>query len=73
MVSTANLHPYIAVKKGVIGSLTLKLPWRNLGKQAVVATVDEVYILAAFEEPDASTTPAERTAMYNEKQALKKR
>ncbi|XP_077569200.1 intermembrane lipid transfer protein VPS13C isoform X2 [Stigmatopora nigra] len=35
----------VKVKAGLIGSLTLKIPWKNLYKEAVVATLDGLYLL----------------------------
>ncbi|XP_077476237.1 intermembrane lipid transfer protein VPS13C isoform X2 [Stigmatopora argus] len=37
----------VKVKVGLIGSLTLKIPWKNLYKEAVVATLDGLYLLLA--------------------------
>ncbi|XP_057687593.1 intermembrane lipid transfer protein VPS13C isoform X2 [Corythoichthys intestinalis] len=35
----------VKVKAGLIGTLTLKIPWKNLYKEAVVATLDGLYLL----------------------------
>ncbi|CAD7698400.1 unnamed protein product, partial [Ostreobium quekettii] len=37
----------VTVKAGMLGTLTLKVPWANLGKEPVVVEVDNLYILAA--------------------------
>lgn len=36
----------LQIKSGFVGKLTLKIPWKNLYKEAVVATLDSLYILA---------------------------
>nr|XP_039248521.1 vacuolar protein sorting-associated protein 13C-like isoform X1 [Styela clava] len=36
----------VTIKSGFIGKLTLKIPWKNLYKDAVEATLDGLYILA---------------------------
>ena len=50
------------VLSGVVGKLTLQIPWRALGKQAVVVRIEELYVVAGFAEPDAELTVEERTA-----------
>ena len=37
----------VAVRAGLCGSLTLKLPWSKLGSSPVVLSLDRVYLLAA--------------------------
>ena len=39
------------VLSGVVGKLTLQIPWRALGKQAVVVRIEELYVVAGFAEP----------------------
>ncbi|XP_062604821.1 intermembrane lipid transfer protein Vps13-like, partial [Saccostrea cucullata] len=36
----------VKIKAGHIGKLTLKIPWKNLYTEAVVATIDGLYALA---------------------------
>ncbi|XP_068617083.1 intermembrane lipid transfer protein VPS13C [Brachionichthys hirsutus] len=49
------------VKAGQIGKLTLKIPWKNLYNDAVVATLDGLYLLVV---PGAAGTKM-RTCPYN--------
>eukprot|EP00216_Chloropicon_sp_CCMP2111_P000030 CAMPEP_0198238160 /NCGR_PEP_ID=MMETSP1446-20131203/3886_1 /TAXON_ID=1461542 ORGANISM="Unidentified sp, Strain CCMP2111" /NCGR_SAMPLE_ID=MMETSP1446 /ASSEMBLY_ACC=CAM_ASM_001112 /LENGTH=388 /DNA_ID=CAMNT_0043920519 /DNA_START=92 /DNA_END=1254 /DNA_ORIENTATION=+ len=41
--------PGLVVKAGLLGSLTLKLPWNKLGSEPVVVEFDRIYILAALD------------------------
>ena len=61
------------VLSGVVGKLTLQIPWRALGKQAVVVRIEELYVVAGFAEPDAELTVEERTARWEAAQAALKR
>ncbi|PRQ39555.1 putative vacuolar protein sorting-associated protein [Rosa chinensis] len=36
----------VTVKAGFIGTITLKVPWKSLGKEPVIVLVDRVFILA---------------------------
>ena len=42
----------IKVKAGLVGSLTLKVPWTKLGKEPVVVTIDRVFCLACRVRPE---------------------
>ncbi|KAL8152479.1 LOW QUALITY PROTEIN: hypothetical protein V2J09_010239 [Rumex salicifolius] len=49
----------VTVKAGFIGTITLKVPWKSLGKEPVIVLIDRVFILAhpapygwALEEED---------------------
>jgi len=37
----------VEVRAGLLGSLTLKVPWKNLGGTPVVVNIDQLYILAS--------------------------
>jgi vacuolar protein sorting-associated protein 13A/C len=37
-----------AVRSGLVGKLSLQIPWRALGKQPVVATIERLYVVAGF-------------------------
>uniref|UniRef100_A0AAZ3RJF5 Chorein N-terminal domain-containing protein n=1 Tax=Oncorhynchus tshawytscha TaxID=74940 RepID=A0AAZ3RJF5_ONCTS len=54
------------VKAGQIGKLTLKIPWKNLYNDAVVATLDGLYLLVV---PGATVSQL-RTCPYNGKRIL---
>eukprot|EP00200_Dunaliella_tertiolecta_P009165 CAMPEP_0202383310 /NCGR_PEP_ID=MMETSP1127-20130417/48383_1 /ASSEMBLY_ACC=CAM_ASM_000462 /TAXON_ID=3047 /ORGANISM="Dunaliella tertiolecta, Strain CCMP1320" /LENGTH=122 /DNA_ID=CAMNT_0048982763 /DNA_START=57 /DNA_END=421 /DNA_ORIENTATION=- len=43
------------VKAGLLGRLTLKVPWARLGQEPVVAEFDRLYILAEPHQEDAGT------------------
>ncbi|KAL4527774.1 hypothetical protein Ndes2437A_g02912 [Nannochloris sp. 'desiccata'] len=49
----AELDLPITVKAGLLGSLTLKVPWSSLGRVPVDVTIDRLYILAAPREDEA--------------------
>ncbi|XP_051130647.1 uncharacterized protein LOC127251100 isoform X2 [Andrographis paniculata] len=36
----------VIVKAGFLGSITLKVPWKSLGKEPVIVLIDQVFILA---------------------------
>ncbi|EPS74076.1 hypothetical protein M569_00677, partial [Genlisea aurea] len=36
----------VTVKAGFLGSITLKVPWKGLGKEPVIVLIDQVFILA---------------------------
>ncbi|GBF99654.1 hypothetical protein Rsub_12473 [Raphidocelis subcapitata] len=55
----AGLNLPITVKAGLLGKLTLKVPWNKLGQAPVVAEFDRLYILAAPREDDATSAPPE--------------
>jgi hypothetical protein len=61
------------VQSGVVGKLSLQVPWRNLGRAPVVANIDELFLVAGFAEPDEELTVEERTARFEAAQAELKR
>ncbi|XP_051234052.1 intermembrane lipid transfer protein VPS13C isoform X4 [Dicentrarchus labrax] len=50
------------VKAGQIGKLTLKIPWKNLYNDAVVATLDGLYLLVV---PGATGSDPKTSSPYN--------
>ncbi|XP_031479692.1 uncharacterized protein LOC116250249 isoform X3 [Nymphaea colorata] len=48
----------VIVKGGFIGTITLKVPWKSLGKEPVIVIIDRVFILA-HPAPDGRTLTAE--------------
>ncbi|KAI4370200.1 hypothetical protein MLD38_018571 [Melastoma candidum] len=41
-----SLELPVTVKAGFIGTITLKVPWKSLGKEPVVVLIDRVFVLA---------------------------
>ncbi|GAB2216278.1 hypothetical protein Droror1_Dr00024048 [Drosera rotundifolia] len=48
----------VTVKAGFIGTITLKVPWKSLGKEPVIVLIDRVFILA-YPVPDGRTLKEE--------------
>ena len=55
----AELDLPVTVKAGLLGSLTLKVPWNALGRTPVEVFVDQLYIIAEpkASSDDSATTP----------------
>ena len=51
------------ILSGVLGSLRIKVPWRNLGKDKMSVQVDRIFLVASMLGPEESTG-------YDEKQEL---
>ena len=68
--------PFV-VRSGLVGKLSLQIPWRALGKQPVVATIERLYVVAGFADDvdgDAALTVEERTERWEKaKAALRRR
>ncbi|KAK1380403.1 Calcium-dependent lipid-binding family protein [Heracleum sosnowskyi] len=47
-----SLQLPVTVKAGLIGTITLKVPWKSLGKEPVIVLIDRVFVLAR-PAPDA--------------------
>ncbi|OVA16691.1 Peroxin/Ferlin domain [Macleaya cordata] len=47
----------VTVKAGFVGTVTLKVPWKSLGKEPVIVCIDRVFILA-HPAPDERTLKA---------------
>jgi len=58
----AALELPLTVRAGVVGTLTLKLPWNRLGREPVVLSLDRVYILAEATRGCALANTAEEQA-----------
>lgn len=41
-----SLNLPVTVKAGFVGTITLKVPWKSLGKEPVIVLVDRVFVLA---------------------------
>ncbi|XP_020230234.1 uncharacterized protein LOC109811015 [Cajanus cajan] len=48
----------VIVKAGFVGTITLKVPWKSLGKEPVIVMVDRVFVLA-HPVPDSRTMKEE--------------
>ncbi|KAE9602547.1 putative vacuolar protein sorting-associated protein [Lupinus albus] len=48
----------VTVKAGFIGTITLKVPWKSLGKEPVIVLIDRVFVLA-HPAPDSRTIQEE--------------
>ncbi|KAJ0228735.1 Vacuolar protein sorting-associated protein 13 [Hirschfeldia incana] len=48
----------VAVKSGFVGTITLKVPWKSLGKEPVIVLIDRVFVLA-YPAPDGRTVKEE--------------
>ena len=68
--------PFV-VRSGLVGKLSLQIPWRALGKQPVVATIERLYVVAGFADDvdgDDALTVEERTERWEKaKAALRRR
>ncbi|XP_050374958.1 uncharacterized protein LOC126792594 [Argentina anserina] len=56
----------VTVKAGFIGTITLKVPWKSLGKEPVIVLVDRVFILA-HPVTDGSTLKEDRDKLFEAK------
>ncbi|KAL8205058.1 hypothetical protein R6Q57_010681 [Mikania cordata] len=57
----------VTVKAGFVGSITLKVPWKGLGKEPVIVLIDRVFILAHPASDGRSITPEEREKIFEAK------
>lgn len=48
----------VTVKAGFVGTITLKVPWKSLGKEPVIVLIDRVFVLA-HPAPDGRTLQEE--------------
>ncbi|KAJ3675683.1 hypothetical protein LUZ60_004725 [Juncus effusus] len=57
----------VTVKAGFVGTITLKVPWKSLGKDPVVVLIDRVFVLA-HPAPDGQTLqPEDREKLFQAK------
>ncbi|XP_059076567.1 uncharacterized protein LOC131042467 isoform X2 [Cryptomeria japonica] len=57
----------ITVKAGFLGSVTLKVPWKSLGKEPVVVLIDRVFVLAEPAQDDYSFTEQDKERLFEAK------
>ncbi|VAI46152.1 unnamed protein product [Triticum turgidum subsp. durum] len=53
-----SLQLPVTVKAGFVGTITLKVPWKSLGKEPVIVLIDRLFILA-HPAPDGQTLKEE--------------
>ncbi|KAI5381828.1 hypothetical protein KIW84_UN0404, partial [Lathyrus oleraceus] len=57
----------LTVKSGFVGTITLKVPWKSLGKEPVIVLIDRVFVLAN-PAPDTRTVKEEdREKLFQDK------
>ncbi|XP_044485071.1 uncharacterized protein LOC123210663 isoform X2 [Mangifera indica] len=56
----------VTVKAGFVGTITLKVPWKSLGKEPVIVLIDRVFILA-HPAPDGQTLKDDREKLFEAK------
>ncbi|KAL5700718.1 hypothetical protein ACHQM5_026131 [Ranunculus cassubicifolius] len=62
-----SLRLPVTVKAGFVGTITLKVPWKSLGKEPVIVLIDRVFVLA-HPAPDGQTLKDEdREKLFNAK------
>ncbi|XP_017333077.2 intermembrane lipid transfer protein VPS13C isoform X1 [Ictalurus punctatus] len=66
--SLSELDVPFKVKAGQIGKLTLKIPWKNLYSEAVVATLDGLYLLVVPEATIKYDAAKEERHLHEAKQ-----
>ncbi|KAL7618287.1 hypothetical protein Lser_V15G01600 [Lactuca serriola] len=57
----------VTVKAGFVGTITLKVPWKGLGKEPVIVLIDRVFILAHPASDGRSLTAEEREKIFESK------
>ncbi|CAI9119065.1 OLC1v1020728C1 [Oldenlandia corymbosa var. corymbosa] len=57
----------VIVKAGFIGTITLKVPWKSLGKEPVIVLIDRVFILAHPEADSRSLKEEDREKLFQSK------
>jgi vacuolar protein sorting-associated protein 13A/C len=53
-----SLRLPVTVKAGFVGTITLKVPWKSLGKEPVIVLIDRLFVLA-HPAPDGQTLKEE--------------
>ncbi|KAF5752107.1 hypothetical protein HS088_TW01G00014 [Tripterygium wilfordii] len=56
----------LTVKAGFVGTITLKVPWKSLGKEPVIVLIDQVFVLA-HPASDGQTLQEDRTKLFEAK------
>lgn len=62
-----SLQLPVTVKAGFVGTITLKVPWKGLGKEPVIVLIDRVFILAHPASDGRSLSPEEREKIFEAK------
>lgn len=57
----------ITVKAGFLGSVTLKVPWKSLGKEPVIVLIDRVFVLAELAQDECSFTEEAKERLFEAK------
>ncbi|KAI3512412.1 hypothetical protein L1887_19727 [Cichorium endivia] len=57
----------VTVKAGFVGQITLKVPWKGLGKEPVIVLIDRVFVLAHPASDGRSLTAEEREKIFESK------
>ncbi|KAK1425948.1 hypothetical protein QVD17_14615 [Tagetes erecta] len=57
----------VTVNAGFVGTITLKVPWKGLGKEPVIVLIDRVFVLAHPASDGRSITPEEREKIFEAK------
>ncbi|KAK3025353.1 hypothetical protein RJ639_043862, partial [Escallonia herrerae] len=57
----------VTVKAGFVGTITLKVPWKSLGKEPVIVLIDRVFILAQPAPDGRSLKDEDREKLFEAK------
>ncbi|GKV06822.1 hypothetical protein SLEP1_g18658 [Rubroshorea leprosula] len=57
----------VTVKAGFVGSITLKVPWKSLGKEPVIVLIDRVFVLAYPASNDRTIKEEDREKLFESK------
>ncbi|CAL1397515.1 unnamed protein product [Linum trigynum] len=57
----------VTVKAGFVGTITLKVPWKGLGKEPVIVLIDRVFILAHPASDDRTLKEEDRIKLFEAK------
>ena len=69
----STLRAPVTVDAGCVGSLRLKVPWMNLGREPVVVEIDRVFVLASRVTMEEAAATADETRDEEEDAAEKKK
>ncbi|KAJ1696999.1 hypothetical protein LUZ63_005511 [Rhynchospora breviuscula] len=57
----------VTVKAGFVGNITIKVPWKSLGKDPVIVLIDRVFVLAEPAPDGQHITPEDREKLFEAK------
>lgn len=57
----------VTVKAGFVGTITLKVPWKSLGKEPVIVLIDRVFLLACPISGDRPIKEEDREKLFESK------